>query len=98
MKEILSEKTVERFTTLGTGLFGFDKNLLDMEMANKVIDAFYNFFESIGIPMHLGELGVKADKIEEMADHILANDSTNEPWMFALLDKFALVRILKESM
>ena len=97
MKEILSEKTVERFITLGTGLFGFDKNLSDMEMANKVIDTFYNFFESIGIPMHLGELGVKADKIEEMADHILANDSTNEPWMFAPLDKSALIRILKES-
>ncbi|MBQ6922348.1 MAG: iron-containing alcohol dehydrogenase [Clostridia bacterium] len=98
MKEILSEKTVERFVTLGTGLFGFDKNLLDMEMAEKVIGAFYNFFESIGISMHLSELGVNADKIEEMADHILANDSTNEPWMFAPLDKFTLVRILKASM
>ena len=98
MKEILSEKTVERFKTLGTGLFGFDKNLLDMEIAQKVIDAFYNFFESIGIPMHLGELGVKAEKIDEMADHILENDSTNEPWMFAPLDKSALIRILKESM
>ena len=98
MKEILSERTVERFITLGTGLFGFDKNLPGMEMAGKVIDAFYNFFESIGIPMHLSELGVKADKIEEMADHILVNDSTNEPYMFAPLDKTALVRILKESM
>ena len=98
MKEILSAKTVERFITLGTGLFGFDKTLSDMEMAEKVIDAFYKFFESIGIPMHLGELGVKADKIDEMADHILANDSTNEPYMFAPLDKSALIRILKESM
>ena len=98
MKEILSEKTVERFVTLGTGLFGFDKNLPDTDMANKVIDAFYTFFESIGIPMHLGELGVKAEAIEEMADHILENDSTNEPWMFAPLDKNALVRILTASM
>lgn len=98
MKEILSEKTVERFTTLGTLLFGFDRSLSDMEMAGKVIDAFYNFFESIGIPMHLGELGVKAEKIEEMAEHILANDATNEPYMFAPLDKAALIRILKESM
>ena len=98
MKEILSERTVERFITLGMGLFGFDNNLPDMEMAGKVIDAFYNFFESIGIPMHLSELGVKADKIDEMADHILANDSTNEPWMFAPLDKSALIRILKASM
>lgn len=69
-----------------------------MEMAEKVIDAFYKFFESIGIPMHLGELGVKADAIEDMADHILENDSTNEPWMFAPLDRDALIRILTESM
>ena len=98
MKEILSEKTVERFASLGTGLFGFDKTLPEMEMANKVIDAFYKFFESTGIPMHLGELGVKAEKIEEMADHILENDSTNEPWMYVPLGKEALIRILKASM
>ena len=98
MKEILSERTAERFVTLGTLLFGFEKNIPDMEMAEKVINAFYTFFEEIGIPMHLGELGVKADKIEEMADHILANDSTNEPWMYAPIGKESLVRILKESM
>lgn len=98
MKEILSEDTVERFVTLGTSLFGFDKELSDIDMANKVIDEFYHFFESIGIPMHLAELGVKADKIEEMADHILENDSTNEPWMYVPLDKDALIRILNESM
>ena len=69
-----------------------------MEIAKKVIDEFYGFFESIGIPMHLAELGVKAEAIDEMADHILINDSTNEPWMFAPLDKAALIRILTASM
>lgn len=98
MKEILSEKTVERFVTLGVSLFGFDKNTPEKEMASKVIDAFYAFFEEIGIPMHLGELGVKAEKIEDMADHILANDYINEPWMYAPTDRDALIRILKASM
>ena len=98
MKEILSEKTVERFVTLGRNLFGLDKNLCDFETTQKVIDGFYAFFEETGIPMHVAELGVKEDKIEEMADHILENDSTNEPWMFAPLDKDALIRILKASM
>lgn len=98
MKEILSEKTVERFVTLGTELFGFDKDLPDLEMAEQVIQAFYEFFASIGIPMQLGELGVKAETIDEMADHILEYDSTNEPWMFAPLDKAALIRILEASM
>ena len=98
MKEILCERTAERFVTLGTDLFGFDKNLSDTDMAGRVIDAFYKFFEETGIPMHLGELGVKAEKIDEMADHILENDNTNEPWMYAPLDKSALIRILTESM
>lgn len=97
MREILSENTAERFVTLGELLFGFD-NMADFDMANKVIDEFYTFFESIGIPMHLGELGVKADKIEEMADHILENDNTSNDWMYVPLDKDALIRILTESM
>ncbi len=98
MKEILSERTVERFVTLGTGLFGLDKSLPGFEIAQKVIDGFYSFFASAGIPMHLAELGVKAEAIGEMADHILANDSTNKPWMYAPLDRAALIRILTESM
>ena len=48
--------------------------------------------------MHLSELGVKAEAIDEMADHILENDSTNEPWMYAPIGKDALVRILSASM
>ena len=98
MKEILSEKTVERFVTLGVQLFGFDRSVPENEMADKVIEAFYAFFESTGIPMHLAALGVKEEKIEEMADHILKNDFINEPWMFAPTDKKALIRILKASM
>ena len=98
MKEILSENTVERFVTLGKWLFCIDDNLSDFDMANKVIDEFYTFFKSIGIPMHLGELGVKADKIEEMADHILENDNTSNDWMYVPLGRDALIRILTESM
>lgn len=97
MREILSENTAERFVTLGKLLFGFD-NMSDFDMANKVISEFYTFFESIGIPMHLSELGVKADKIEEMADHILENDNTSNEWMYVPLDKYALIHILTESM
>ena len=96
MKEILSERTLNRFMVLGKELFGIE--VKNIENANKVINAFYEFFESIGIPMHLGELGVKEDKIDEMVDHILANDNTDNEWMYVRLDKNALIRILKESM
>ena len=96
MKEILSEKTLNRFEVLGKELFDIKVNSIDD--ANNVIEKFYNFFESIDIPMHLAPLGVKEEKIEEMADHILEFDSTDNPYMYVSLDKDALIRILKESM
>ena len=98
MKEILSNRTLERFVTLGIRLFEFDSNMDKEEMANKVIDNFYQFFLSIGIPMHLKELGVDENRIEEMAKHILEHDSTLGEFMYVELDEAALIRILKTSM
>ena len=96
MKEILSEKTLDRFVVLGKELFGIEVN--NVEDANKVIDAFYKFFKSIGIPMHLKELNINEDRIEEMADHILEFDCTVGPQMYVELNKEALIRILKECL
>lgn len=96
MEEILSERTLERFVKLGKELFGIEVKTI--EEAKAVIKAFYAFFESTGIPMHLAEVGVKADKIDEMADHILEFDPTDAEYMYVKLDKDALVRILTKSM
>ena len=96
MNEIVSDKTLNRFVILGKELFDID--VKDFNDAKIVINAFYKFFEEIGIPMHLSELGVKEEKINEMANHIMEYDSTNEPYMYVPLDKDALIRILKESM
>ena len=98
MKEILSNRTLERCVTLGIRLFEFDSDMDKEEMANKVIDNFYQFFLSIGIPMHLKELGVDENRIEEMAKHILQHDSTLGEFMYVELDEAALIRILKTSM
>ena len=95
-KEILSDRTLNRFAVLGKELFNI--NVKTKDDALKVVDKFYDFFKSIGISMHLKDLNVKENKIEEMADHILANDSTMTDYMYVKLDKDALVRILKASM
>ena len=96
MKEILSKDTLDRFVILGKELFNIE--VKNVEDANKVIDAFYKFFESIGIPMHLKELNVDENKIDEMVEHILTYDSTEGPYMYVSLDRAAVRRILKESM
>ena len=70
MRHILNEHTLPRFVKYGIQVFGIDHSLTDWEIANKAIDETYAFFESIGIPMHLSEVGIDDSRIDEMAHHI----------------------------
>ena len=74
MKHILNERTLPRFVKYGVNVFGIDENLDKWEIANKAIDATYAFFESIGIPMHLREVGIDESRVGEMAHHIAVNE------------------------
>ena len=74
MKHILSEKTIDRFVKYGVNVFGIDASLPKQEIAGKAIEATYRFFESIGIPMHLREVGIDESRIDEMAHHIAVNE------------------------
>ncbi|MGM9816665.1 MAG: iron-containing alcohol dehydrogenase [Lepagella sp.] len=74
MRHILSDKTIDRFVKYGVNVFGIDSTLPKEEIANKAIDATYAFFESIGIPMHLREVGIDESRIDEMAHHIAVNE------------------------
>jgi hypothetical protein len=99
MRYILSDRTVERFVKYGVNVFGIDKNLDKYDIANKAIDETYNFFESIGIPMHLKNVGIDDSRLEEMANHI-ANDGGGVGLSNAYvpLNEEDLVKILTESL
>lgn len=81
MKHILSDKTVDRFVKYGVNVFGIDKNLDKYEIANKAIDETYKFFESIGIPMHLKDVGIDNSRIDEMAHHISVNEGLENAYV-----------------
>ena len=81
MKHILSDKTVDRFVKYGVNVFGIDKNLDKYEIANKAIDETYKFFESIGIPMHLKDVGIDDSRIDEMAHHIAVNEGLENAYV-----------------
>lgn len=81
MKHILSEKTVSRFVKYGVNVFGIDSTLDKFEIANKAIDETYSFFESIGIPMHLREVGIDESRISEMAHHVAENEGLENAWV-----------------
>jgi len=80
MKHILSEKTVDRFVKYGVNVFGIDAGLEKYEIAEKAIQATHEFFESIGIPMHLKDVGIDETRIDEMAHHVAENEGLDKAW------------------
>ena len=96
MKHILSEKTVDRFVKYGVNVFGIDSSLNKFEIAEKAIQATYDFFESIGIPMHLKDVGIDESRIDEMAKHVAENEGLENAWA-PLLEK-DIVEIFRASL
>ena len=80
MKHILSEKTIERFVSFGTGVFGIDPALPEMEIAEKAIQSIHDFYREIGLPMTLHEVGIDGSRIAEMAHHIAVNEGLENAW------------------
>ena len=80
MKHILSEKTLERFVAFGTGVFGIDPALPEMEIAEKAIQSIHDFYREIGLPMTLREVGIDGSRIDEMAHHIAVDEGLENAW------------------
>ena len=96
MRHILSERTMDRFVKYGINVFGIDQTLPKQEIAGKAIDATYEFFESINIPMHLREVGIDESRIDEMAHHIAVNEGLDKA--YAPLTEQDIKEILLESL
>lgn len=80
MKHILSERTLPRFVKYSVNVFGIDASLPPMEIAEKAIEKTYKFFEGIGIPMHLREVGIDSSRIDEMAHHVAINEGLEKAY------------------
>lgn len=96
MRHILSERTMDRFVKYGINVFGIDPTLPKQEIAGKAIDATYEFFESINIPMHLREVGIDDSRIDEMAHHIATNEGLDKA--YTPLTEQDIKEILLESL
>ena len=81
MRHILSERTLPRFVKYGVNVFGIDPGLPEMEIAGRAIDATYAFFEEIGIPMHLREVGIGEEKLGEMARQVADNEGLDRAYV-----------------
>ena len=96
MRHILNERTIDRFVKYGINVFGIDPALPKQEIAGKAIDATYEFFESINIPMHLREVGIDESRIDEMAHHIAVNEGLDKAYV--PLTEQDIKEILRESL
>ena len=96
MKHILNEHTLPRFAKYGINVFGIDASLSEQEIAEKAIEATYRFFESIGIPMHLREVGIDDSRLDEMAHHIAVNEGLDQA--YAPLTEQDIKTILVDSL
>lgn len=81
MKHVLSEKTMGRFASYGVNVFGIDKTLPQKDIAERAIQATYDFFKEIGIPMTLGEVGIDNSRLQEMAHHVAVNEGLEHAWV-----------------
>ena len=96
MKHILNERTLPRFVKYGINVFGIDASLPKQQIAEQAIDATYRFFESIGIPMHLRDVGIDDSRLDEMAHHIAVNEGLENA--YAPLTEQDIKKILEESL
>ena len=71
---------IPRFVKYGVNVFGIDAGLPEMEIAEKAIAKTAEFFASIGIPMHLQDVGIDGSRIGEMAHHIAVNEGLENAW------------------
>lgn len=96
MRHILNEKTMPRFVKYGINVMGVSPNLPLEVIANRAIDATYDFFKSIGIPMHLREVVIDESRIDEMAHHIAVNEGLENA--YAPLNEDDIRQILIDSL
>ncbi len=97
MRHILSPRTMERFVSLGTAIYGIDPNLPEKEIAEQTIDRTYKFFESIGLPMHLRQVGIDESRLREMAAHV-KEDVMQQGEQYVVLSEDDVYGILHDSL
>lgn len=54
------------------------RRLVELTVGIATIDATYRFFESMGMPMHLRDVGIDESRLGEMARHVAENDSLEQ--------------------
>ena len=81
MRHILNNTTGELHDQVVERITSFGKNVFGTSTPEESIQAIHEFYESIGIPMTLREVGIDDSRIGEMARHIADNEGLDNAWV-----------------
>ena len=96
MRYSLNDSTVKRFANFAVRVMDVTPNDDLYSVANEGIDRLFAFYEEIGVPMHLKDVGIDDKHFEAMAEHAIKFaplDMAIRP-----LDKDDVVAILKDCL
>ncbi|RVU55105.1 iron-containing alcohol dehydrogenase [Anaerosphaera multitolerans] len=68
LRHVLNEHTANKIAIFGKNVFGIEPSGDKFADANKAIDALREFFDKMGIPKGLRDLGIGEEHLEEMAE------------------------------
>ena len=94
MKYVCTDEHVEKFKEFGINVWGIDASLPAREIADKAIEATSDYFKSLGIPMHLKDVGIDETHFSIMAEKA----SVSMQYAFYHLTPEDIVQIYKNSL
>lgn len=80
MKHILDNTTGDLHAQVVERCESFGRNVFGTTTANEAIEAIYNFYKEIGVPMTLREVGIDESRIDEMAHHVAMLEGLDKAW------------------
>lgn len=76
MRYILDEDNAAKFKEFAIHVWQVEDNGSDLEIANKGIDKVFEYYQSIGMPTTLQEVGIDDRDFDEIADYATRNGGT----------------------
>ena len=67
MRHVLDDENVYKFVEYGINIWGIDRNKNDYVIANEAIDKTREYFNSLGLPATLEEVGIGKENLDKMA-------------------------------
>ena len=95
MKYILSDSTLDKFVEYGVNVWGINQSGDKYAIANEAIEKTRQYYNSLGIPSSLSEVGINEEKLEEMAKQATRNGNLGN---FRVLEAQDVLNIFRASL